>query len=101
MASGGNSGIGKETVKALLSKHAKVYIASHDKARVEATVQELKSATDNEAHFLKLDLASLSSVKDAAQAFQQLESKLDVLINNACVLISSGLTPCHTFTEAS
>ena len=101
---GGNSGIGKETVKALLSKQAKVYIASRDRSRVEAAIQELKSVTGKEAYFLELDLASLSSVKAAAQAFQQLETKLDVLINNACVPIIIGffLGPPlrHTFTEA-
>jgi NAD(P)-dependent dehydrogenase (short-subunit alcohol dehydrogenase family) len=85
-ALGGNSGIGKETVKALLSKRAKVYIASHNKERTEAAIQELKAATTNEAIFLELDLASLKSVKAAAETFQNLEGKLDVLINNACVL---------------
>jgi len=87
IVTGGSSGIGEETVKALLSKRAKVYIASHGKERAEAAIQELKSATDNEPHFLHMDLASLSSVKAAAEAFQQLESKLDVLINNAGVMI--------------
>ncbi|KAJ6570277.1 hypothetical protein DFH09DRAFT_1154526 [Mycena vulgaris] len=87
IVTGGNSGIGKETVKALLSKNAKVYIASHNKARVDAAIEELKETTGNTAFFIELDLASLSSVKAAAQAFQRLESKLDVLINNAGVMI--------------
>ncbi|KAF9031270.1 NAD(P)-binding protein, partial [Hymenopellis radicata] len=87
IVTGGNSGIGEETVKALLSKNAKVYIASHNKARVEATIQGLKGVTDNEALFIDLDLASLSSVKAAAETFQKLESKLDVLINNVGVMI--------------
>jgi retinol dehydrogenase-12 len=87
IVTGGNSGIGKETVKALLAKNAKVYIASHNKDRVDAAIQELKAITNNEAFFLELNLASLHSVKAAAEAFQRLESKLDVLINNAGVMI--------------
>lgn len=87
IVTGGNSGIGKETVRALLSKNAKVYIASHNQARVDTAIEELEKATGNKALFLELNLASLSSVKAAAQAFQRLESKLDVLINNAGVMI--------------
>jgi NAD(P)-dependent dehydrogenase (short-subunit alcohol dehydrogenase family) len=83
LLTGGNNGIGKETVKALLAKNAKVYIAGHSKQRVDATIQELKAETGNEAIFLELELASLSAVKAAAQAFQRLERKLDILINNA------------------
>ncbi|KAF8918202.1 NAD-binding protein [Mucidula mucida] len=77
IVTGGNSGIGDETV----------YIASHDKTRVDTTIQALKSVIYNEALFIDLDLASLRSVKAAAETFQKLESKLDVLINNAGVMI--------------
>ncbi|KAJ7154763.1 NAD(P)-binding protein [Mycena filopes] len=86
IVTGVNSGIGKETVKALLAKNAKVYIASHDQARVEAAIEELEKATAKKAFFLELNLDSLSSVKAAAEAFQRVESKLDVLINNAAVM---------------
>ncbi|KAF7795538.1 hypothetical protein EIP86_006700 [Pleurotus ostreatoroseus] len=87
IVTGGNSGIGKETVKALLAKKAKVYIAAHNQARCDAAIQELKTLTSNEALFLDLDLADLSAVKRAAQAFQEKESKLDILINNAGVML--------------
>ncbi|KXN81048.1 hypothetical protein AN958_06170 [Leucoagaricus sp. SymC.cos] len=87
IVTGGNSGIGKETVKALLFKRAKVYIASHNEERANAAIQELEAATNYKAHFLKVDLASLRSVKAAAEEFRRLEIKLDVLINNACVLL--------------
>ncbi|KAF7330985.1 NAD(P)-binding protein [Mycena venus] len=86
IVTGGNSGIGKETVKALLAKNAKVYIASHNRARVEAAMRELEQATGNKALFIELNLSSLSSVKAAAEAFQRLETKLDILINNAGVM---------------
>jgi retinol dehydrogenase-12 len=89
--------------KALLYKKAKVYIASHSETRVKATIQELKELTGQEALFIELELSSLSSVRAAAQQFQQFvpaslsrlsrnkysncrqESKLHVLFNNAYV----------------
>ncbi|KAJ7756412.1 NAD-binding protein [Mycena maculata] len=87
IVTGGNSGIGKEIVKSLLFKNAKVYIASHNQARADAAIEELEVLTGNKAFFIELNLASLSSVKAAARAFQSLESKLDVLINNAGVML--------------
>ncbi|KAF9465820.1 NAD(P)-binding protein [Collybia nuda] len=87
IVTGGNSGIGRETVKALLNKNAKVYIAAHSQVRSEQCIQDLKAETGHQAHFLELNLASLGSVKASAQQFQQLESKLDALINNAGVMI--------------
>ncbi|KAK1229731.1 short-chain alcohol dehydrogenase [Marasmius sp. AFHP31] len=87
LVTGGNSGIGKETVKALLSHKARVYIAGHSKERCEAAIQELRTQTGNEALFLHLDLASLNSVKAAADEFQRRETRLDVLINNGGVMM--------------
>ncbi|KAJ8088004.1 short-chain alcohol dehydrogenase [Marasmius tenuissimus] len=106
LVTGGNSGIGKETVKALLNHKAKVYIAGHSKERCEAAIQELKTQTGSEALFLHLDLASLNSVKAAAEEFQRSvcfarskdpssdmypiprrETRLDVLINNGGVMM--------------
>ncbi|KAL0564314.1 hypothetical protein V5O48_017732, partial [Marasmius crinis-equi] len=94
IVTGGNSGIGKETVKALLNHKAKVYMAGHSKERSEAAIQELKTDTGNEALFLHLDPASLSSAKAAAEEFQIRETKLDVLINNGGVM----MPPIQTIT---
>ncbi|KAF7353581.1 NAD(P)-binding protein [Mycena sanguinolenta] len=48
LVTGGNGGIGKETVKALLLRNAKVYIASHNEARVDAAIDELERMTQKE-----------------------------------------------------
>ncbi|KAI0916727.1 hypothetical protein AcW1_007900 [Taiwanofungus camphoratus] len=60
---GGNNGIGKETIKALLQHNASVYMASRSKGRVEHTISELKRATGKEAIFSELDLANLWLIK--------------------------------------
>jgi len=86
IVTGGNSGLGKETVKHLLQKNAKVYLAARNKQKAEAAIAELAKETGKHAHFLELDLARLSSVKSAAEEFMREESKLNVLFNNAGVM---------------
>jgi len=83
---GGNNGIGKETAKALLSKGAKVYIASRSEEKTQRAIEELKQETGKHSvFFLKLDLADLVSVKAAAEEFIGKESELHTLYNNAGV----------------
>jgi len=83
---GGNSGIGKETAKALLSKGAKVYIAARSEEKSQRAIDELKQETGKDTvFFLKLDLADLVSVKAAAEEFIGKESELHTLYNNAGV----------------
>jgi retinol dehydrogenase-12 len=53
----------------LLSKNAKVYIATRNEGRAKAAIEDLKQATGNEAIFLKLDLSSLESIRAAAEEF--------------------------------
>lgn len=71
IVTGGNTGVGKETVKALLSKNANVYMASRSKTKAEQAIADLKTQTGKEAIFLELDLADLKSVKRAAEEFQR------------------------------
>jgi len=86
IVTGGNNGIGYETVKALLEHNAKVYMASRSEEKATAAIKKLAEETGKECHFLKLDLADLSAVKQAASQFKTLESELHILINNAGVL---------------
>ncbi|KAI0791664.1 NAD(P)-binding protein [Abortiporus biennis] len=85
---GGYAGVGKETVKALLNKNAKVYIAGRNKEKADIAVAELKTTTTGtvEPVFLELDLSSLKSVKKAAETFLSLEKELHILFNNAGVM---------------
>ncbi|KLO08983.1 NAD-P-binding protein [Schizopora paradoxa] len=87
IVTGGNTGIGKETIKALLPKNAKVYMASRSRSKAEAAIEELEKETGKKAIFLELDLADLASVKRAAEAFQSQEKELHVLFNNGGVMI--------------
>lgn len=86
IVTGGNTGIGKETIKALLEHNAKVYMASRSKDKAEAAIAELKAQTGKEAIFLQLDLSNLASIKKSAEEFLSKERELHVLFNNAGVM---------------
>ncbi|KAG5654335.1 hypothetical protein H0H81_004289 [Sphagnurus paluster] len=86
IVTGGNTGIGKETAKALLAHNAKVYIAGRNQAKVEDAIRDLQSETGKTAIFLKVDLADLHSVKAGAQSFLNREKELHVLFNNGGVM---------------
>ncbi|KAK7053649.1 short-chain dehydrogenase/reductase family protein [Favolaschia claudopus] len=89
LVTGGNTGIGYQTVKHLLLKNAKVYLASRSPDKAAAAIQQLKDETKGKtAIFLKLDLADLPSVRKAAEEFLAKESRLDLLFNNGGVMIS-------------
>ncbi|KAH8919346.1 NAD(P)-binding protein [Atractiella rhizophila] len=82
---GGYGGIGEEIVRVLLLKHATIYIAGRSRSKFDAALSRL-NATEEQLNFLELDLGSVKSARFAAAKFLTLESRLDVLINNAGVL---------------
>ncbi|KAL0573368.1 short-chain alcohol dehydrogenase [Marasmius crinis-equi] len=86
LITGGNTGIGYETAKAVLAKNAKVYIACRSCEKGENALASLREETGKEAHFLQMDLASLASVREAARKLLELEPKLHILFNNAGVM---------------
>ncbi|KAJ6476546.1 NAD-P-binding protein, partial [Mycena vitilis] len=81
-------GIGYETVKQLLMKNAKVYLAARSPDKAAAAIKRLEGETKKTAIFLQLDLADLLSVRKAAETFLAQESRLDILFNNGGVMIS-------------
>jgi len=94
IVTGANTGIGKETAKALLAHNAKVYIAVRNEEKAKSAIAELKEQTGKEAFFLKLDLADLESVKSSAEEFISKETELHVLFNNAGIM----MTPIEQLT---
>ncbi|CAH0051145.1 unnamed protein product [Clonostachys solani] len=96
IVTGGNAGLGYESVKQLSTRNpARIYLAARSKEKAEKAIQEIQAANpklDN-IRFLALDLASLESVKAAAAEFLRQESRLDILMNNAGIMMTAeGLT---------
>lgn len=87
---GASSGVGKELAQILYSHNAKVYIAARSSEKTSAAIASIKSAIPNskgELVFLHLDLDDLSTIKKSAENFLSKEERLDVLWNNAGVMV--------------
>ncbi|KAK7008517.1 NAD(P)-binding protein [Favolaschia claudopus] len=95
LVTGGNSGIGLETVKVLLLHNAKVYIGCRSIAKAEAAIDALEKDTGKRAILIPLDLSSLDSIKQAAAELHEKESALHVLFNNAGVMACPTTSLTH------
>ncbi|BFZ53432.1 hypothetical protein PYCC9005_000455 [Savitreella phatthalungensis] len=94
LVTGGNTGIGYETVKELVRNGAKVYLAARNEQRANAAISKLQKELEGVAdkgtvEWLPLDLCSLASTKQAAETFAAKEQRLDVLVNNAGIMATS------------
>lgn len=83
VVTGANSGIGKETARALAHAGATVVITTRDEAKGRAAMEEV----GGDVHLVVLDLSSLASVRAAAEELLGRWSRLDVLVNNAGAVI--------------
>jgi NAD(P)-dependent dehydrogenase (short-subunit alcohol dehydrogenase family) len=87
VVTGGNTGIGKATVAGLAQRGATVVIACRDVGKGKAALKEIAAKTGvSELHVMRLDLASLESVRSFAAAFTARFTRLDVLVENAGVM---------------
>ncbi|XP_054478643.1 retinol dehydrogenase 12, like [Anoplopoma fimbria] len=85
---GANTGIGKETAIDLAKRGAKVIMACRDMERGEAAVKEVTEISGSEnVVCMKLDLADTKSIREFAEAINKGEPKLNILINNAGVMV--------------
>ena len=88
IVTGANSGIGYEAAKALAVKGATVIVASRSRSRGEQAVASIReTAPGATVELMLLDLADLRSVKDFVTAFAERYDRLDLLINNAGVMM--------------
>jgi NAD(P)-dependent dehydrogenase (short-subunit alcohol dehydrogenase family) len=88
IVTGSNTGIGFETALDLYQKGAKVYVACRDEGKGLDAIGRMKAISGGgELVYGHLDLASLSSVKVFAEKVIETENKLDLLVNNAGVMI--------------
>lgn len=84
IVTGGNSGLGFESVKALSAAGATVVMACRNKQRAQSALKEIQSQVpDTTIDLMTLDLASLASIKSFANEFKNKYNRLDVLMNNA------------------
>lgn len=91
IVTGANSGIGRITAIELARRGARVHLASRSREKTEPVLAEIRAAGGN-AEFLALDLADLAATRAAADAFLATGEPLHILVNNAGLAGSTGLT---------
>ncbi|XP_041849050.1 retinol dehydrogenase 13 [Melanotaenia boesemani] len=88
LITGANTGIGKETAVDMAQRGARVILACRDMKRANTAADEIRQRSGNgNVVVKKLDLASLQSIRDLAKDVQENEERLDILINNAGIMM--------------
>ena len=88
IVTGSNTGIGYETALDLYQKGAKVYLACRNDEKALNALERMKAQGGaGQLIYGHLDLASLSSVKEFSDNILREESSLDLLVNNAGIMI--------------
>ena len=86
---GANSGIGRETASMLAKRGATVVLACRDEKKAARAAGQIAASAGAEPARLpvvRLDLASLESIREAADEIRSRFGRIDVLINNAAVM---------------
>jgi NAD(P)-dependent dehydrogenase (short-subunit alcohol dehydrogenase family) len=84
---GANSGIGREAARYLAARGARVVLACRDEDKARAVAAEIAGELGAEADTVALDLSSLESVRAAAAELRSRYPRLDLLVNNAGVMM--------------
>ena len=88
IVTGANSGIGYETALALYDAGAHVIVACRSQKKAETAMAKMKNyKPTGSLEAGVLELSDLDSVKKFAEDFKQKYEKLDLLINNAGILL--------------
>ena len=96
LITGANTGAGFEAAKILLSKGGEVVMLNRNEAKSTRAIGDLKAEVGRDAKvsFIKMDLADLASVRNAAREVLAKVSNIDALICNAAI----AQVPTQQFT---
>ena len=86
LVTGGYSGLGQETARAMAAKGAHIILSGRDATKLSAAADAIAEQTGATVDTLKCDLASLDSIRKAAAEANDRFEKIDLLINNAGVM---------------
>lgn len=97
LITGGYSGLGRETARAMAAKGAHVILSGRDATKLSAAADALSQGGGATIDTLVCDLASLESVRKAAEEANGRFDKIDLLINNAGVMACDKDTTADGF----
>jgi NAD(P)-dependent dehydrogenase (short-subunit alcohol dehydrogenase family) len=86
LVTGAYKGIGLEVVRQLAARGARVYLTG----RQHEAAKKAAAAIKGDVHFLPLDVSDGASIENTAQAVAKETGHLDILINNAAILLDDG-----------
>ncbi|MBD0343935.1 MAG: SDR family oxidoreductase [Coleofasciculus sp. Co-bin14] len=89
LVTGANKGIGFEIVRQLAAVGFRVFLTARDRSRGEAACAKLQQ-DGLQVEFLQLDVADPSSIAQLAQELASQTDRLDVLVNNAGILLDAS-----------
>ncbi|MBX3209360.1 MAG: SDR family NAD(P)-dependent oxidoreductase, partial [Labilithrix sp.] len=91
VVTGASTGIGRITAETLAKRGAKVILACRSEDKTRPVIDAI-TAAGGRAEFLPLDLGDLASVRAAARTLLDRGDPIHVLVNNAGVAASRGVT---------
>jgi NAD(P)-dependent dehydrogenase (short-subunit alcohol dehydrogenase family) len=89
LVTGANKGIGLEIVRQLAQAGFRVFLTARDRQHGEEASQKLQQDGKN-VEFLQLDVADESSIEQLAKELASRIDHLDVLVNNAGILLDAS-----------
>ena len=87
LITGANSGTGFQAARTLLKKGARVVMLNRSAQKTQAAIEQLEGelGRDAKVSFIRMDLASLASVREAATEVLEAVPRIDALICNAAI----------------
>jgi NAD(P)-dependent dehydrogenase (short-subunit alcohol dehydrogenase family) len=88
LVTGATDGLGKRVASALAGQGATLLLHGRNRERLQATLEEVSEQTGNEKlRYYLADFSSLDAVRKLAERMLSDEDRLEVLINNAGIII--------------
>ena len=85
LVTGANKGIGFEVARQLARQGFRVFLGARNEETGRAAAEKLRA--DGAVGFLKIDISDADSIRAAAEEFSRQADRLDVLVNNAGILL--------------
>jgi NAD(P)-dependent dehydrogenase (short-subunit alcohol dehydrogenase family) len=90
LVTGANRGLGFETTRQLLAKGLRVVLAARDEGALERAHRRLADPDRLRAMTVQMDVTSVESITAALRRVTDLVGSVDVLVNNAAVLLAEN-----------